>query len=87
MLNRARKTDAHNIIHRVFLLANRDPAETTRILKTAPAGGGPSAIAALRAGNPDKAYLAAIDVMRPRRAGMLVGGRPRRPGATSALHE
>jgi hypothetical protein len=38
-------------------------------------------------GRPEEAYLAAIDALRPRPTGMLTGSRPRRSGATAALHD
>lgn len=77
---------AHDLVRRVFLLADRDPAATSRILGTV-LGDGLSPSEALAAGNTERAYLAAIDALRDRPTGMLVGARPRRPGATVALHE
>jgi hypothetical protein len=83
---RRRVTSAHDLVRRVFLLAGRAAQTTADVLATAPAGG-VSPTDALRAGNYERAYLAALDALRPRPTGMLVGGRPRRSGATSALHE
>jgi hypothetical protein len=83
---RRRVPGAHDLIRRVFLLAGRDAQTTARVLETAPANGA-SPVDALRSGNSQQAYLAAIDALRPRPTGMLVGGRPRRSGATAALHE
>jgi len=78
--------DVHDLVQRVFLLSDGDPAATVRVLDTKPAVG-ESALEALRRGEPAKAYLHAIDVMRARPAGLLVGSRPRREGATMPLHE
>lgn len=78
---------AHAVIERVFLLADRDPVQTARLLEAAPATGAPTAVAALRAGDPDRAYLAALDVRRPRPAGLLVSSRPRQGGAIVPLHD
>jgi hypothetical protein len=83
---RHRAGGVHDVVERVFLLTGRDPAATARTLATSPPGG-PSAADSLRDGNPERAYLSAIDVLRPRRTGLLVGDRPRREGATSALHD
>ena len=83
---RRRVPGAHDLIRRVFLLAGRDAQTTAHVLETAPTNG-VSPIDALHTGNSEQAYLAAIDALGPRSAGMLVGGRPRRSGATAALHE
>lgn len=85
---RRRVGDLHDLVQRVHLLANRDPATTADVLATTPAAGrSGSPLDALAAGYPDRAYLAAIDVLRPRPSGLLTGSRPRRPGATAALHD
>ncbi len=83
---RRRVTSAHDLVRRVFLLSGRDPQTTAHVLGTAPADG-VSPVGALRAGNSEQAYIAAIDALRPRPTGMLRGDRPRRSGATAALHE
>jgi hypothetical protein len=83
---RRRVASAHDLVRRVFLLAGRDAQTTAHVLGTSPADG-VSAVDALRSGNYERAYIAAIDALRPRPTGMLVGGRPRRSGATAALHE
>ncbi len=83
---RRRVGAAHDVVERVFILAGSDPVETARILDTARRGG-PSAVDALRERNAERAYLSAIDVLRPRPTGLLVGDRPRRGGATTALHD
>jgi hypothetical protein len=85
---RDRVDRAHAVVQRIFLLAERDAEETARLLETPPSiTGGGSAVDGLRTGNPDRAYIAALDVLRPRPTGMLVGSRPRRGGATSPLHD
>ncbi len=78
--------DAYDVIERIFLLGGRDPNATARLLETAPVGRR-SAVEELQAGQPSRAYLAAIDVLRPRLPGLLVAEHPRQTGATSALHE
>jgi hypothetical protein len=83
---RRRVASVHDLVQRVFLLAGRDAETTGNVLATAPADG-VSPIDALSAGNYERAYVAALDVLRPRPTGMLVGDRPRRSGATAALHE
>ncbi len=83
---RRRLADAHEVVERVFLLANRDAERVATILDSAPPGKR-SAVEELRAGDPARAYLVALDVLRPRRPGLIVGDRPRRGGATAALHE
>ncbi|MGI8429975.1 MAG: hypothetical protein ACR2OB_11895 [Solirubrobacteraceae bacterium] len=83
---RRRVGEVHDVVERVHVLAQRDADATSRLLATAPRRG-QSAVDALRAGRPQKAYLAAIDALTPRPNGMLTGGRPRRPGATAALHD
>lgn len=83
---RRQVADVHRVVRRIFLLSDSDPATTVRVLDTRPAVG-ESALEMLRRGEPAKAYLHAIDVMRPRPTGLLVGSRPRRGGATAPLHE
>lgn len=84
---RQRLVEAHDLVERIYLLVERDPQRTAAILATAP-NGRLSAIEELRnAGDPGKAYLAALDAIRPRRTGLLVGDRARRDGPTTALHD
>lgn len=83
---RRRINEVHDVVERVYLLAERDASTTSRLLATAPRRG-QSAVDALRAGRPERAYIAAIDALRPRPTGMLTGSRPRRSGATAALHD
>jgi transcriptional regulator with XRE-family HTH domain len=82
---RRRLAEAHEVVERVFLLAGRDPARVATILESA-SPGHRSAAEELRTRNPARAYLAVVDVLRPRRPGLVVGDRPRRDGATAALH-
>jgi transcriptional regulator with XRE-family HTH domain len=85
---RQRIVEAHDLIERVYVLVERDPERTAAILATAPDTGRRSAADELReTGDPGRAYLAALDVIRPRRTGLLVGDRPRREGPTTALHD
>jgi hypothetical protein len=85
---RRRLVETHDLIERVYLLVERDPQKTATILATAPGTGQHSAIEELgETGDPGRAYLAALDAIRPHRTGLLVGGRPRRDGPTTALHE
>jgi hypothetical protein len=83
---RRRVVSTHDLVSRIFVLANRDSEETARILQT-PSAITPAAADALRAGNYERAYLTALDVLRPRQTGLLVGSRPRRSGATTPLHD
>ncbi len=85
---RQRLLGLHDIVERVYILAGNDPERTATILLTGPASTGRSAIDELRAtGDPGRAYVAALDVLRPRSTGLLVGDRPRRDEPTTALHE
>ena len=79
--------ETHDLIERIYVLVDRDAGRTATVLATAPAGGR-SAVEELKAtGDPGRAYLAALDAIRPRRTGLLVGDRPRRDGPTTALHD
>lgn len=80
-----RLQDASDVVERVYRLTG-DTEITARTLEDAPPGLR-SPLVELQAGQPAKAYLTAIDVLRPRRPGMLIGDRPRRDGATAPLHE
>lgn len=85
---RQRLVESHDLIERVYVLVDRDPERTATILATAPETGRLSAVEELRdSGDPGRAYLAALDVIRPRRTGLVVGDRPRRDGPTTALHD
>ena len=79
--------DAHTVVSRIFVLANRDPRRTSRALDAAQ-GHGLSARTLLERGEPAKAYIAALDVLRPPTEGLLVGSHPAEPGlATAPLHD
>ncbi len=84
---RQRLIEAHDLIERVYVLVGRDPEKTGTILATAPTGRR-SAVEELReTGDLGRAYLAALDTIRPRPTGLLVGDRPRPDGPTTALHD
>lgn len=82
----ARLRATYDVVDRVYLLFGRDHVATARLLGTE-LPGRLSPEAELQAGNFADAYLAAIDAIRPREQGILVGDRPRRDGATAALHD
>ena len=81
-----RLRNIYDVVDRIYLLLMRDPEATARTLDATPTGRR-SPVEELRAGNHAAAYLAAIDVLQPRPAGLLTGYRPRRDGATAPLHE
>jgi hypothetical protein len=83
---RRRVVAVHGVVGRVARLAGNSPKVTTDAL-TFTADGGRSATDALQADGPAAALLLALDRLRPRPAGLLVGENPRRDGATAALHE
>lgn len=83
---RRRLADAHDLVVRVFLMADREPQRTSRLIET-PLPDGESPLDHLRRGDLSRAYLSAIDVLRPRTPGLLVGNRPRRDGAAAPLHD
>ncbi len=85
---RRRLYELHNLVSRLYLLAGRDPIRTGDLLASLDEAGG-SPLSYLQAGAPAKAYLAAIDAVKPRQrraSGLIVGDRPATPGtATSPL--
>ncbi len=84
---RRRIVDAHAVVSRIFVLADHDRRRTAQALDTAP-GHGLSARTLLGHGDPAKAYVAALDVLRPPAAGLLVGSHPSEPGRdTAPLHD
>jgi transcriptional regulator with XRE-family HTH domain len=84
---RQRLVQAHDLIERVYILVDRDPERTANVLATS-ATGRRSAVEELsETGDPGRAYLVALDAIRPRRSGLLAGDRPRRDGPTTALHD
>lgn len=79
--------DTHTVVSRIFILAGRDARRTAHVLDAA-AGNATSARVLLARGEPAKAYLAALDALRPPTEGLLVGSRPAEPGtATAPLHD
>lgn len=79
--------DAHTVVSRIFVLADRDPRRTAHALNEA-TGNGLSGRTLLARGEPAKAYIAALDVLRPPTQGLLVGSHPAEPGtATAPLHD
>jgi transcriptional regulator with XRE-family HTH domain len=76
---------AFELTERVRILTEERPEDTARAMETA-LPGRLSAIDHLRNREPAKAYLAVLDVLRPRERGMLIGSRPRKEGATAPLH-
>jgi len=67
--------DAYEVIRRISILNSGDPAATDRVLRTEPSSGRRSSIELLKDGEFGSAYLAAVDVMRPRREGLMRGTR------------
>lgn len=70
---------AHEVISRVHAIAGHDVQATNRALETS-VEGQDAAARLLGRGAYAKAYLSAVDVLRPRQTGMLVGSRPSRSG-------
>lgn len=83
---RQRLAAAHEVIERIYLLANRDAEQVSAILDAAPPGRR-SPVEELRFGDAPGAYLAALQVLNPSRPGLIIGDHPRRGGATVPLHE
>ena len=81
-----RLNEVHDVVTRVHLLAERDIHATDRLLTT-PSVEGLAPIDFLALREPGTAYLAVLDVMRPRRADSLMVSRwpSLAGGATSAL--
>ena len=84
---RQRLVETHDLIERIYVLVNRDPERTAIVLATAATGRRSAVEELLTTGDPGRAYLAALDAIRPRRTGLLVGDRLRRDGPTTALHD
>jgi len=83
---RRRLTEVHDVIARVARAADNSPTRIADSLafERSP---GESAIVALTTGDMPGALMRALDRLRPRPAGLLVGTGVRRDGATAALHE
>lgn len=84
---RQRLLQVHDVVERVYLLADRDPRQTETVLSTAPPNRRSAVDELAATGDAGRAYLAALDVLHPRRPGLIVGTRPRQDGQTTALHE
>jgi transcriptional regulator with XRE-family HTH domain len=84
-----RLVEVHSVVERIFLVAHRDESETDRLLSTAPGDGLAPAIVLIEERRPAEAYLAAMDVHRPRRqSAMMSGIWPAKAGeATTALED
>lgn len=81
-----RLRDFAEVAERVSLLAGGDRAETSRVLESR-SDSGRTPLDYLRSGNVAKAYLTAIDLVGPRREGLMRGRRERQGDATVALHD
>ncbi len=66
-----RLIEAHEVVRRVYLIADRDPSRTSRLLSTPPESGN-NASDLLAQRRPAEAYLAALDAQRPRRVGPMM---------------
>ena len=66
-----RLLEAHEVVKRVHLIADRDPPTTSRLLGT-PSESGTSASSLLAQRRPAEAYLAALDAQRGRRVGPMM---------------
>jgi transcriptional regulator with XRE-family HTH domain len=85
----ARLAELHGLLERLNMIAADDVVELNRLLGTAPDEREASALDHILGGDLTGAWLAAADVVSPRRTtGMMRGRFPTRPGqATAALHE
>jgi hypothetical protein len=70
---------AHGVIHRIHVLAGQDVQRTAAALDALTTEG--CAADLIPQDEPDRAYLAGLEALRPsRQNGMLVGSRPVKPG-------
>jgi hypothetical protein len=83
---RRRLIETHGVVERIYLLAGCDPDKVKDLLDTPPLGQ-KTAAAELQSGDFSRAYLVAIDILRPRKPGLIVGDRPKHDGAVVPLHE
>jgi hypothetical protein len=83
---RRRVIATHDVVSRIAANAGHNPTVVRGALESASADQ-QSARDALQSGEPAVALLRALDHLRPRPAGLLVGEGSRRDGATAALHE
>lgn len=80
-----RLRDMHGVVSRIFLVASKDPRATVMALTSG--NGGRCALEYLAQGEPEKAYLAALDALRPRPTDdYLVGTSPSEPGRGTAAY-
>ena len=84
---RHRLLDLHDVVERTYLLAGRDPHQTDNLLTTASPKGRSAVQELVETGDAGRAYIAVLDALRPRQAGLFVADRPRQDGRTTALHE
>jgi hypothetical protein len=84
---RQRIATLHALVQRVSTVAGNEPEATDRALRTPIAGR--NALAHLAEGEVGRAYLTALDALRPRMLpSQIIRERPARPGeATAAIHE
>lgn len=77
----------NEVVRRIHLLTNEDPSATSRALRTEPAEGRESAMVLMAREEFSAAYLAAMDVQRPRPTSRFMSGdRPSTVGdATQVL--
>jgi len=84
-IDRDRLEGVHEVVQRIHVLAGRERDETDRLLSTQP-DGRPSAFDLLSESKAADAYLAALDVIRPRRtSGMMSGMWPATPGRADSV--
>ena len=76
----------HGVIERLFLLMERDTLSVRSILNRETVDH-ETVGSKLKSGEYNRAYLIAIDFIRPRRAGLIVGDRPKLEPSTVPLHE
>lgn len=80
--------EMHEVVERVFLVAGGDTTRASHLLESKP-DSRPSAVELLSEGRPSEAYLAALEVHRPRRKGpMMESIWPAKPSeATVAMED
>lgn len=82
---RRRLRETHDVIERLFVIAERNRDALTQLLEAGSPGD--SALDALKSDKPTLAYLAAVEALRPRPQGLLTGRRPRQSGGSAPLHD
>lgn len=83
---RRRIVETHGVVERIYLLAECDSDKVNDLLDT-PKPGRKTVAAELQAGEYARAYLVAIDILRPRKSGLIAGDRPKRDSAVVPLHD